>query len=64
VNNQRTCLHQNCAPVCPHVVITPTIEQLNLLVQAVNDAYCGGDANINDEQRQDLLNLLSKGPYE
>lgn len=59
---KRTCLNQNCAPVCPHIIVTPTLEQHRKLCHAVNDWH--GYGKLTDEERDDLIQMLKRqGPY-
>ena len=59
---KRTCRSQNCAPVCPHIVITPTVEQQNELYRLIQIAH--NNSEISDEVKDDLLDMLMKrGSY-
>jgi hypothetical protein len=59
----RTCRDQNCAPVCPHIVITPTVEQQSELYRIIQVTHYYSE--ISDEVKDDLVNLvLKRGPYK
>jgi hypothetical protein len=58
----RTCRDQNCAPVCPHIIITPTVQQQTELYRLIQIAYC--QSEISEKVKDDLLNMVMKrGAY-
>ena len=59
---KQTCLNHNCAPVCPHIPISPTVEQQTQLYRVIQIAHW--QSEITDEVKDDLLNMVMKlGPY-